>query len=243
MTTGETPILARRNYVEVVTRKSKKGREARPEEKLCAHLTPAIHADGMDKGRLVKVCADPTCKIHFGDTATGRKTAAPMEGRKDRRKPKGETDARVPAPPSGRRAQAGKAAVRNRGATHGGAVCLALAVARTGVPPCQTPRLAKSRKTLTIGKWPRKRGRFTRRRTRLALAVLIFEAMLIGPAGSATANKDDDPLTDAASLYKSRYEGVARRRCQSRARRKRRRRTKRPRKKERTAPKAKTARK
>ena len=37
-------------------------------------------------------------------TATGRKTAAPMEGRKDRRKPKGETDARVPAPPSGRRA-------------------------------------------------------------------------------------------------------------------------------------------
>ena len=66
-TTGESPILARRNYVEVVTRKSKKGREARPEEKLCSHLTPAIHADGMDKGRLVKVCADPTCKIHFGE--------------------------------------------------------------------------------------------------------------------------------------------------------------------------------
>src|ERR1700674_3965869 len=33
-----TPILARRNYVEVVTRKSKKGRNARPEEKLCTHL-------------------------------------------------------------------------------------------------------------------------------------------------------------------------------------------------------------
>jgi hypothetical protein len=35
-----------------------------------------------------------------------------------------------------------------------------------------------------------------------ALAVLIFEAMLIAPAGSATVNKDDDPLTDAASHYK-----------------------------------------
>src|SRR6202044_1007958 len=35
-----------------------------------------------------------------------------------------------------------------------------------------------------------------------ALAVLIFEAMLLGPAGSATAGKDDDPLSDAASLYK-----------------------------------------
>jgi hypothetical protein len=34
------------------------------------------------------------------------------------------------------------------------------------------------------------------------LAVLIFEAMLIGSAGSATMNKDDDPLADAASLYK-----------------------------------------
>jgi hypothetical protein len=34
------------------------------------------------------------------------------------------------------------------------------------------------------------------------LAVLIFEAMLIGSAGSATVNNDDDPLTDAASLYK-----------------------------------------
>lgn len=51
--TGDTPVLPRRHYVQVVTRKDKKGEEARPEEKLCAHLTPAIHADGMDKGRLV----------------------------------------------------------------------------------------------------------------------------------------------------------------------------------------------
>ena len=35
-----------------------------------------------------------------------------------------------------------------------------------------------------------------------ALAVLIFEAMLINPAGNASASKDDDPLADAASLYK-----------------------------------------
>ena len=65
--TGETPILGRRKYVEVVTRKIKKGRGTRPEDKLCANLVPAIHADGMDKGRLVKVCADPTCKVHFGE--------------------------------------------------------------------------------------------------------------------------------------------------------------------------------
>jgi hypothetical protein len=34
-----------------------------------------------------------------------------------------------------------------------------------------------------------------------ALAFLIFEAMLIGPAGNASASKDDDPLANAASLY------------------------------------------
>jgi hypothetical protein len=30
----------------------------------------------------------------------------------------------------------------------------------------------------------------------------FFEAMLIGPAGNATVNKDDDALAEAASLYK-----------------------------------------
>jgi hypothetical protein len=34
------------------------------------------------------------------------------------------------------------------------------------------------------------------------LTVLIFEAMLIGSAGNATENKDDDPLTEAACRYK-----------------------------------------
>src|SRR5258708_7169868 len=63
--TGDTPVLARRNYVEVVTRKPKKGKDARPEQRLCDHLKPAIHADGMQKGRLIKVCADRTCKVHF----------------------------------------------------------------------------------------------------------------------------------------------------------------------------------
>src|ERR1700738_4471838 len=35
--TGDTPVLPRRHYVEVLTCKSKKGKGVRPEEKLCAH--------------------------------------------------------------------------------------------------------------------------------------------------------------------------------------------------------------
>jgi hypothetical protein len=34
------------------------------------------------------------------------------------------------------------------------------------------------------------------------LSVLIFEAMLMNAAGSATTDKNDDPLLDAAFLYK-----------------------------------------
>jgi ParB family transcriptional regulator, chromosome partitioning protein len=66
-TTGESPAVPRRDYVEVVTRKNGKGQDALPENKLCNHLTPAIHTDGMEKGRLVKVCANAECKIHFGN--------------------------------------------------------------------------------------------------------------------------------------------------------------------------------
>ncbi|HET8925259.1 MAG TPA: ParB/RepB/Spo0J family partition protein [Candidatus Acidoferrum sp.] len=65
--TDETSALPRREYVEVVARKSQKGRDAHPEHKLCNHLKPAIHTDGKEKGRLVKVCANPECKIHFGN--------------------------------------------------------------------------------------------------------------------------------------------------------------------------------
>src|ERR1700733_3206242 len=73
-----------------------------------------------------------------------------MEGRKNRRKEESETGRYVPAPPFGRRAQAGEAAIRNRRVAHGGAVCFALPVPRTGVPPCQTSWLAKSKGCLRL---------------------------------------------------------------------------------------------
>src|SRR5271156_1318772 len=66
-----------------------------------------------------------------------------MEGGKDRRKPQGERYPGLPAPPFGRCAQTREAPVRNRGTADGGAVRLAIPLARTGVPPCQASRLAK----------------------------------------------------------------------------------------------------
>jgi ParB family transcriptional regulator, chromosome partitioning protein len=66
-TSDASSVLSRREYVEVVARKNKKAKDALPEHKHCDHLAPAIHTDGMEKGRLVKVCANRDCKIHFGN--------------------------------------------------------------------------------------------------------------------------------------------------------------------------------
>jgi ParB family transcriptional regulator, chromosome partitioning protein len=200
-TTGETPILPRRNYVEVVTRKSKKGKEARPEEKLCGHLTPAIHADGVDKGRLVKVCADPACKIHFGDRQQEEKQRLQWKAEKStaNRKAK-ETLAfrhRLLADVLKRvKPQFGTEELR----------MVAQFVLRS-LSHDLTCRLAKRHdlqnpKDAHDWQMAEKARTLYKKADGAALAVLIFEAMLLSPAGNASANKDDDPLADAASLYK-----------------------------------------
>jgi ParB family chromosome partitioning protein len=200
-TTGETPILARRNYVEVVTRKSKKGKEARPEEKLCGHLTPAIHADGINKGRLVKVCADPTCKTHFGDRQQEEKQRLQWKAEKTaaNRKAK-ETLAfrhRLLADVLKRvKPQFGTEELRLvaqfilRSLSHDLASRLAKRHGLQNPKDAHDWQMAEKARTLY------------KKADGAALAVLIFEAMLISPAGNASANKDDDPLADAASLYK-----------------------------------------
>jgi ParB family chromosome partitioning protein len=200
-TAGEAPILPRRNYVEVVARKNKKGRDARPEEKLCGHLTPAIHADGMDKGRLVKVCADPTCKIHFGERQQEEKqrlqwkavkTAANQEAKQTltfRHRLLADVLKRV-------KPQFGTEEMRM-------VACFVLC----SLPHELTCRLAK-RHGLQNPKDPRdyqmaeKARKLYKKADVAGLAVLIFEAMLLGSADRSTANKDDDPLSIAAALFK-----------------------------------------
>jgi ParB family chromosome partitioning protein len=199
--TDGTPILARRNYVEVVTRRSKKGKDARPEAKLCTHLTPAIHADGTNKGRLVKVCADPACKVHFGDRQQEEKQRLQWKAEKTaaNRKAK-ETLAfrhRLLADVLKRvRPQFGTEELRIvaqfvlRSLSHDLVCRLAK---RHGL---QNPKDANDWQMVEKARTLYKRAGGA------ALAVLIFEAMLISPVGNVSANKDDDPLADAASLYK-----------------------------------------
>jgi ParB family chromosome partitioning protein len=199
--TGDTSVLARRNYIEVVTRKAKKGKEARPEQRICDYLKPAIYADGMEKGRLVKVCADRSCKVHFREqqqqdkqrlqfkaekTAASRKTKQTISFRHrliadvlKRVKPQfGTEELRMVA-------------------------CFAL---RT-LPHELACRLGK-RHGLQNQKDPRDYQMAEKARTlykkadAAGLTALIFEAMLLGSAERTTENKEDDPLCIAASLFK-----------------------------------------
>jgi ParB family transcriptional regulator, chromosome partitioning protein len=57
--------LPRNKYVEVLPKKPTTKEEAtRPEFKTCKYTTDAIVSEGVDKGRLRKVCTEPACPVH-----------------------------------------------------------------------------------------------------------------------------------------------------------------------------------
>ena len=198
---GDTPVLPRRNYVEVVTRKSKKGGDARPEERLCGHLTPAIHTDGMDKGRLVKVCADPTCKIHFRERQEQERQRIQWKaGKKAANQKAKQTLAfrhRLLADVLKRvKSQLGTDELRM--------VAQFVLHSLSHELLCRLAKRHGFENPKDVHDWQmaEKARTLYEKADGAGLAVLIFEAMLIGAAGSTTVSKDDDLLAEAASVYK-----------------------------------------
>lgn len=199
-TQGETPVLPRRNYVEVVTRKNKKAREARPEERLCGHLTPAIHTDGMDKGRLVKVCAAPTCRIHFGDRQEQERQRIQW---KAERKAANQKAKQTLAFRHRLLADVLKRVNPQLGTDELRMVAQFVLRSLSHELLCRVAKRHGFEKQKDVHDWQlAEKARTLHEKTDAAgLAVLIFEAILIGAAGSATVSKDD-PLAEAAGLYK-----------------------------------------
>ena len=198
---GETPIVPRRNYVEVVSRNAKKGKEARPEQRLCDHLKPAVYADGMEKGQLVKVCADRTCKVHFREQQQedkqrlqfkAEKTAATRKAKQTisfRHRLVADVLKRV-KPQFGTEQMRMVACFALRSLSHELVCRLAK---RHGLQNPKDPRdyqMAEKARTLY------------KKAEAAELAVLIFEAMLLGSAERTSEGKDDDPLSIAAALFK-----------------------------------------
>ena len=68
--TREGAPLGRNCYVELQIKKAKPngtGAKQPAIQKPCEKMTDAIVMDGGTRGQIVKVCADPNCKIHHGD--------------------------------------------------------------------------------------------------------------------------------------------------------------------------------
>ncbi|MGA8529089.1 MAG: ParB/RepB/Spo0J family partition protein [Acidobacteriaceae bacterium] len=70
-------MLPRNQYVEIRQEKPQnKYQQAAPEYKPCKHTTDAIIAEGIGKGTIHKVCADPNCVIHHPKKQPSKADAA-----------------------------------------------------------------------------------------------------------------------------------------------------------------------
>jgi ParB family chromosome partitioning protein len=62
------PVLSRSRYVALHLAKNSKGKQPlSPYQKPCKHMAEAIVVDGAERGHTVKVCAEPSCTVHFAD--------------------------------------------------------------------------------------------------------------------------------------------------------------------------------
>src|SRR5450432_188946 len=69
--TREGAPLGKNRYVELEIKKAKTngtGSKIAPQQKPCQKMTEAVVMDGGRRGELVKVCADPSCRVHHPDT-------------------------------------------------------------------------------------------------------------------------------------------------------------------------------
>src|SRR5882762_2119832 len=80
----------------------------------------------------------------FPRATTAGEAAAPIQGRKDSRKPEDEADHFFPPPAHGRCSQTCEAGIWNRRNADGCELRVALPATRTGLPPCKAAWFAKS---------------------------------------------------------------------------------------------------
>ncbi|HEV7514549.1 MAG TPA: hypothetical protein VGO27_22840 [Candidatus Acidoferrum sp.] len=205
--TEPTPILPRCNYVEVIARTAKRGSASRPEQRLCNYLVPAIHADGMDKGRLVKVCATRSCPIHFRERQREEKQRLQWKAEKTASNRKAKQTL------SFRHRLLAEVLKRVKQPIGAEELRLVTRFVLRSLPHELACRLAKRRglhnaKNARDWELPEKARALYKKASAVELAALLFEAILIGSAGGSTADKNDDPLVDAAAVYKIRVNAL-----------------------------------
>ena len=81
-TPANSAVLGRNQYVALnLTAKSAKSKKPlSPYQKPCKNMSEALVVDGTERGRSVKVCAEPSCPVHFAD----RRAPNPEQTAKER---------------------------------------------------------------------------------------------------------------------------------------------------------------
>jgi ParB family transcriptional regulator, chromosome partitioning protein len=86
-------VLPRSRYVALqLTNPGKSKQPLSPHQKPCKHMAEAIVVNGTERGYTVKVCAEPSCAVHFADRA-GR-TPDPAQLAKEREQRRRELEKR-----------------------------------------------------------------------------------------------------------------------------------------------------
>lgn len=85
------PVLPRNRYVALtLTNPAKSKQPLSPYQKPCKHMAEAIVVDGAERGRTAKICAEPTCAVHFADSLK----PSPQQVEKEREQRRKEVEGR-----------------------------------------------------------------------------------------------------------------------------------------------------
>lgn len=78
--------LSRNKYVEIKTDKPTPQQAKWPEYKTCRYIKEALITDGIDKGKVRKVCANADCVIHNPKKVQAKQDAAYKADQQKRRR-------------------------------------------------------------------------------------------------------------------------------------------------------------
>jgi ParB family chromosome partitioning protein len=92
-TRSDGTVLSRGRYVALqLTNPAKSKQPLSPYQKPCKHMAEAIVVDGTERGHIAKICAEPSCSIHFANRTD--KTPDPAQLAKEREQRRRELEKR-----------------------------------------------------------------------------------------------------------------------------------------------------
>jgi ParB family chromosome partitioning protein len=87
VTQGDGAVLSRSRYVALQLTKTAKAKQPlSPNQKPCKHMAESIVVDGAERGHTVKVCAEPSCTVHFADRVSKAPNPAQLAKEREQRR-------------------------------------------------------------------------------------------------------------------------------------------------------------